>query len=565
MSQIDENTLALFDDTTGFITVDQDQRYYLDETTGTEITEFSVDFNDDLPGTIIMRKWSQKVNGLDITIANKNITFIEGSPGFGNDLDSTLLDNPVGFNNYDIRNCNWIATNGLVNGFGQAGRVGGVGVSITCTGILTECNYVGIGAGTLWFVNLEDMPQVEFSNNTLTQAVLNSTRYGTPIYGIEFDGTLRSQQGQYTFRRNAIGLADVWNSHIGSISSGTAYRTTDGNADAQEAFLQYHGTTDKTEYSINTRVESTEIQNLGDTTFATITDSGTTLDVSNSDGNTITDTTINANRLLDFNDVVNSIITLTGNATGAPDSSLILDDALETMRLTTTGTISGLTNTQGFFDAATGATKNVEISGTDIDSSIDANAVLINFDNITNSANDFGRIRVVGTGIFNAAATHTTLQFGNDTSNPPPPDATIKNLRVSDSSLTFAEKIGEWIDLYNNDADTQGTASLSGTSNILITLPVGASNILTDGGGIFGYTGTLEFTAIDPLTTVSALVNTTVTSTGRIGSNMPFGDITHSTLNATTSITLGGNLIRNNALAALTTSLTSPIINIDYS
>ena len=931
MSQIDENTLALFDDTTGFITVDQDQRYYLDETTGTEITEFSVDFNDDLPGTIIMRKWSQKVNGLDITIANKNITFIEGSPGFGNDLDSTLLDNPVGFNNYDIRNCNWIATNGLVNGFGQAGRVGGVGVSITCTGILTECNYVGIGAGTLWFVNLEDMPQVEFSNNTLTQAVLNSTRYGTPIYGIEFDGTLRSQQGQYTFRRNAIGLADVWNSHIGSISSGTAYRTTDGNADAQEAFLQYHGTTDKTEYSINTRVESnnysfqrsrtgnatvfngylwnprwvitntttdindiritnltapivgtggillpqatvdkttewvgaaddaaltdagyfihtgsrtttdaqrvlvidkavdldgtlnttyvytpraksfefavdglvttvlnepdiitqetgtiwtypdtaagrdlrtavadqfvgtytavtvpteasdvddlypvgkgnwytgglnidlpmsgnastitfdvdttigaattditatnidiavngndllsgtlvdtitatsgnltinninlnditldsttingsigstnntttvnvtsdiditgrstlgnivttsditaagitnsiftaggtltlsdsvigdslnpaafatltaptidfagnnitgisggevrisssTEIQNLGDTTFATITDSGTTLDVSNSDGNTITDTTINANRLLDFNDVVNSIITLTGNATGAPDSSLILDDALETMRLTTTGTISGLTNTQGFFDAATGATKNVEISGTDIDSSIDANAVLINFDNITNSANDFGRIRVVGTGIFNAAATHTTLQFGNDTSNPPPPNATIKNLRVSDSSLTFAEKIGEWIDLYNNDADTQGTASLSGTSNILITLPVGASNILTDGGGIFGYTGTLEFTAIDPLTTVSALVNTTVTSTGRIGSNMPFGDITHSTLNATTSITLGGNLIRNNALAALTTSLTSPIINID--
>ena len=53
------------------------------------------------------------------------------------------------------------------------------------------------------------------------------------------------------------------------------------------------------------------------------------------------------------------------------------------MRLTTTGTISGLTNTQGFFDAATGATKNVEISGNDIDSSVDA--AYFYFDNITNN------------------------------------------------------------------------------------------------------------------------------------------------------------------------------------
>ena len=66
----------------------------------------------------------------------------------------------------------------------------------------------------------------------------------------------------------------------------------------------------------------------------------------------------------------------------------------------------------------------------------------------------------------------------------------------------------------------------------------------------------VHLTAIDPWTTALVID----TSTGRIGSNMPFGDITHSTLNATTSITLGGNLIRNNTLAPTEFNIS---INID--
>ena len=253
MANIDTATLALLDPLALDI-VDQDRRTYETNslTPPGNFINYSVDHDDILPGLIIAdRALEQDTAGVNVRSHNKTYMWLSGVTQFGGTRRVTMLNAATGTCDFDLQNCNFVATNGAVNGFGQDGNV-----TDEVTGIISECNFVAIGA-TTWFINLGLMPLVEFSNNTLTRSVLNSTKAGTPIYGIEFDGTIRTQGGVgYTFRRNdSGGLA--WCSHIGCTLSGTSYLNVDGTAPGEPSFLQYQSGEDNLiEYSINNRVEA---------------------------------------------------------------------------------------------------------------------------------------------------------------------------------------------------------------------------------------------------------------------------------------------------------------------
>ena len=230
--------------------VDEDNRF---------IT-FDINFDDDIPATLIIPRISQDTSNTSIRIHNARIIWTAGAASFGI-ADSNTFGNAGSTENVsvDIQNCEFVASNGLANGIGGAGNRG----QRNTTGSLSNNVFHGINTGTSWFVNGAGIPALDLSNNSYNQSVLHSGRFRggdldtTPtVMTGSFDGTTRTAEGGgYTLRRT--GFTGEWAYHADCVLAGTGYRTTAGTADDQLGIYQSNaGNTSQVEFSLNNQIES---------------------------------------------------------------------------------------------------------------------------------------------------------------------------------------------------------------------------------------------------------------------------------------------------------------------
>ena len=221
---------------------------------------FDVDFDDDIPATLIIPRISQDTSNTSIRIHNARIIWAAGAATFGIP-DSNTFGNAGSTENVsvDIQNCVFVASNGLENGIGGAGNRG----QRNTTGSLSNNTFHGINTGTSWFVNGAGIPALDLSSNSYNQTVLHSGRFrggdldNTPtVMTGSFDGTTRTNSGGgYTLRRT--GFTGEWAYHADCTLAGTGYRTTAGTANDQLGHYQSNaGNTAQIEFSLNNQIES---------------------------------------------------------------------------------------------------------------------------------------------------------------------------------------------------------------------------------------------------------------------------------------------------------------------
>ena len=229
---------------------DHEARRY--EYIGTDdFVTFANNFTDDLPATLVVPRLSQRDNGVNVNISNATIVFTAGSATFAAATDNVYSGDNAVTADWNIQDCNIVATNGAENGWGQAGNG-----SQNTTGDVSNNNFVAIGNGTTWFVNHQGAVNVAFAGNRFTQGVFNSSA-GIAFIGGSFDGTTRTHLGgAYTFRRNNPIAGTAWTMLHGNTFAGTDYRDTAGDADDQASIYQTNINRDGvSEYSLNNRVE----------------------------------------------------------------------------------------------------------------------------------------------------------------------------------------------------------------------------------------------------------------------------------------------------------------------
>ena len=148
-------------------TIDNTNRIY--EYTGSEVyITFDVDFDDDIPVTLIIPRISQETANTSIRIHNARIAWTDGAPNFNN--------NPANQNTFasvtsvvnvdvDIQNCVFVASDGAENGIGGAGNR----AIASTTGTVSNNTFHGINTDTLWFVNTAGIPTVSLVGNSYTK------------------------------------------------------------------------------------------------------------------------------------------------------------------------------------------------------------------------------------------------------------------------------------------------------------------------------------------------------------------------------------------------------------
>ena len=235
---------------------DTGQRYYLDiGATAWQGTNFDDDFFH-----LVCQRIRQTTN-TTVTLADGNIVYTAGFPSFGAN-QSSFGPGVTATLNWD--RVNLICTNGATNGFGSTGAEGFI------AGNMDNCGFIGIGTGSIWFLNLQKAAATfGFSNARFVQAVINTPRIGTPFRGFNFDGTTRPNQGGfYTMR--VQGQAGT--NHV--VQANHVFRGTtsypDSNVGAGTAttgshyqFFTFTGTL----WSLNNQYENTSTLNDNSLTF----------------------------------------------------------------------------------------------------------------------------------------------------------------------------------------------------------------------------------------------------------------------------------------------------------
>ena len=237
--------------------------------TSDDFVQFTVNFNDESPATWVIPRISQRTNGLTIRMHNANVIFYDGSTGFpGGDPGAGVFSNATGVVcNWNLQNNNFVATNGeSASGFGQSSAGAQNSTGIVANNIFSGQrgnghDHTGAAAveQSLWFINLQGIPQINFANNEFIQGVANTASNGSSLFGLSFDGTVRAgAQGDYTTRVNP--WAGTWMSIEETRYQGTGYATaastTGGSNHIQAAEL---GGAERTIFSVNNRFEANAI------------------------------------------------------------------------------------------------------------------------------------------------------------------------------------------------------------------------------------------------------------------------------------------------------------------
>ena len=240
-------------------TIDATNRIF--EYTGADVfISFLVDFDDDIPVTLIIPRISQATSNVTIRIHNARIIWTNGAPSFGTANTNTFANSTSIVNtDVDIQSCVFVASDGDENGIGGAGNR----AITSTTGTLSNNTFHGINTGTLWFVNAAGIPSVSLAGNNYNQTVLHSAAFSggtideTPtVMTGSFDGTVREANGgQYTLRRTSYDTG-IWAYHSDCTLAGLGYRVIAGTANNQPGILQSNANkTEQYEFSLNNQIE----------------------------------------------------------------------------------------------------------------------------------------------------------------------------------------------------------------------------------------------------------------------------------------------------------------------
>ena len=243
---------------------------YTQTATSDDFVQFTGNFNDDAPCTWVIPRIHQETGAITIRMHNANVIFYNGSIGFPGGTSAAALNAGV-FSNavgtactWDLQNNNFIATNGAAaSGFGQssAGDQGSLGT------IANNLFSAQLGDGrpgvttlqqSLWFINLQGIPQINFANNEFVAGVANSASTGASLFGLSFDGQTRAGQGNYTTRVNPFSVG-TWMSIEETTYQGTNYATSSTDPNTNNHIQAAEITNDRTIFSVNNRFEANAI------------------------------------------------------------------------------------------------------------------------------------------------------------------------------------------------------------------------------------------------------------------------------------------------------------------